>query len=315
MIRAILAFLASVLTAVQAIFIFINGQSICFTDACAIVESLTTVSPLSFNLAGFLFFQILFWCFLWGRDGSEHWHKFARLLLLAGLCAEAVLIFFQYSVATVFCSYCLVIFTFIVLLNVLSGPRQIFRGVVLFSAVMAACFSLQFRSAAGSAGSLDKGSMAIVAGVQKESKLYLFFSATCAHCEKVIESLRADNTCSVRFNPIERIEDFAFPGIEEFSEYRPEINVNFMKSLSIKEIPVLVAVEDQKSLVLRGQQRIQDYLDQNCRQEVVEDYSGTSSQEPSDYSTLPGLLSPGTDACPVDTDCDDDQSGGSLERK
>ena len=135
MIRATIAFLASILTAIQALYIYIKGQTICFSNGCAIVDSMTAVSPFYFNIAGLVFFQVLFWCLLWGRDGSEFWHKFARLLLLAGLCSEAVLVFFQYSIAGVFCSYCLVILAVIVLLNMLSGLRQILRGIVLFSAV------------------------------------------------------------------------------------------------------------------------------------------------------------------------------------
>jgi hypothetical protein len=212
MIRATIAFLASVLTAVQAFLIYINEEAICFNTGCEVVDSLTTISPLYFNLVGFVFFQVLFWCLLWGRDGSVHWHKLARLLLLAGLCAEAVLVFFQYAIATVFCSYCLIILLFIVLLNILSGPRQIFRGIVLYSAVTAACFSLQFRTVS-SGMSLDEGSMAMVTGEKNGAELYLFFSSTCAYCEKVIEALKQDNSCTVRFNPIERIENFDFPDV------------------------------------------------------------------------------------------------------
>ena len=303
MIRAIIAFLASALTAVQAFSIFIKGQTLCFNSGCAIVDSLTTVSSLYFNLAGFLYFQILFWCLLWGREGSEHWHKIARLLLLAGLCAEAVLVFFQYSIATVFCSYCLVILSFIVLLNVLSGPRQIFRGLVLFSAVIIACFSLQFRAAGGSGLSLDTGSMAMVTKEKKEAKLYLFFSSTCPHCEKVIEFLREENTCSVRFNPVERMDDFSFPGVDSFAEYNSEVNLNFLKSLSIAEIPVLVASEKSNTLVLRGKQRILEYLDENCRETKVIDYGGTSSMGTGEYTILPEMESQGDDSCTVAVDC------------
>jgi hypothetical protein len=319
MIRAIIAFLASILTAAQAFFIYTGGKTICFSNSCAIVDSLTNVSPLYFNIAGFLFFQTLFWSLLWGRDGSEHWHKFARLLLLAGLCAEAVLVFFQYSIVTVFCSYCMLIFACIVLLNVLSGPRQIFRGIVLFSAVMVACFSLQFRRAASSTGSLEQGSMAMVVGEQQEVKLHLFFSSTCAHCEKVIEALREENSCTVYFNPIERIENFAFPGSRVSGEYHPEINITFLNSLSIKEIPVLVAMERQNTLVLRGEQRIRRYIEESCRETTAVDYSGTSSAVPSVYTNVPGIL-PGMenqekDACPVDTDCDSLPPEESVEKE
>ncbi len=314
MIRATIALLASLLAAVQAIFIYLTGETICFNSGCSIVDSLTTVPPLYFNIAGFVFFQTLFWCLRWGRDGSEFWHKLAGLFLLAGLCAEAVLVFFQYSIATVFCSYCMVILAFIVLLNVLSGPRQIFRGVVLFSVVTVACFSLQFRATTYSGESLDTGSIAMVTGEHKEPKLYLFFSSTCAHCENVIEALKGKNNCTVHFNPIERIEGFTYPGAEFFSKYNVEINLNFMKSLSIKEIPVLVSIEPQNIRVLKGEQRIRDYLDETCTTKVI-DYSGTSSMVPKQYPITSGEGKQADDACPVVGDCDTESSGAAADKK
>lgn len=325
MIRAIIAFLATVLTAVQVFSHYFGGQAICFNNGCAVVDSMTTVPPLYFNIVGFVYFLILFCCLLWGRDdGAEHWHKFARLLLLAGLASEAVLLFFQYSIATVFCSYCSIIFAIILLLNILSGPRQIFRGLVLFSAVIVVCFSLRFRVATGSGGSLDEGSMAMVRGTEGKPQLYLFFSSTCPHCEKVMEILKEENNCSVRFNPIERIDSFSFPEHQSFVDYQPEINLNFMTSLSLTEIPVLVAREQSTLLVLKGGGQISQYLAQNCQEtEVAEkvekvekseqvDYSGGSSmlpRESTDYTGFSEIAVGGDDACGVGADCEPEVTG------
>ena len=156
---------------------------------------------------------------------------------------------------------------------------------------------------------MDQGSMAMVAGEKQEVKLYLFFSSTCAHCEKVIEALQEENNCTVHFNPIERIETFTFPGSRLSAGYDPEINISFLNSLSMKEIPVLVAVEQENSMVLRGEQRIRHYLEETCREKQAVDYSGTSSAPPTAYAKVPGMILPGLenqekDACPVDTDCD-----------
>lgn len=312
MTRAIIALLASVFTAVQAFFIHFKGQTICFTDGCAIVERLTTVPPLYFNIAGFLFFQAIFWFLIWGRYGAEQWHKLARLLLLAALCAEAVLVFFQYAIVKVFCSYCLVIFGFIVLLNLLSGARQVFRGIVLFSTITLVCFSLQFGKGAGQA-SLDGGSVARVSKEQQEGKIYLFFSATCAHCEKIIELLQEENSCTTSFNPVERLDNFAFPGAEYFADYNPEINLNFLSSLSIKEVPVLVGIEQQEISILRGEQHIRRYVEDKCRKAEEADYSGRSS------AVLPGQIYPGAekvqdDACRVETDCGPEVPGEGAEK-
>lgn len=308
MIRAIIAFLASIVTAVQIYFIYTGGKTFCFSDGCEIVDNMTLFSPLVFNVSGLLFFQALFWLLILGRRGSAYWHKLARLLLLAGLAAEAVLIFFQYSIATVFCSYCLVIFSFILVLNILCGLRQILRGAVIFGAVSIACFSLQFKNGATSGMSLDAGTMARVEGSREGLQVYLFFSATCGHCEQVIANLSKENICDVRFNPIEPILEFRFPGAEYVDGYRPEVNVDFMRSLSIQEVPVLVAKDGQETLVIKGGQRIELYLDEHCRETPAVDYGGTSTNSPG-YTYLP---SPGTaadDACAVATECLPGDSG------
>ena len=155
----------------------------------------------------------------------------------------------------------------------------------------------------------------MVTGEQDKAKIYLFFSSTCAHCEKVIEALREKNNCTIRFNPIERIENFSFPGAEKFARYKPEINLNFMNSLSIEEIPVLVVVKPQNIFVLRGEQRIFEYLDENCRKTTVIDYSGTSSAKPTEFSILPEAGTKEDDTCSVTDDCDTKLPGKATKKE
>jgi uncharacterized membrane protein len=315
MVRAIIAFLASVFVGAQTYFMYIGEKGICFNDGCEIVDSLTRISPLYFNIAGLILFQTLFWLFLLGRGDSEFWHKIARLLLLAALAAEAVLIYFQHMVAGDFCSYCLVVFALILLLNLLCGPRQMFRGVVIFSAVMISAYSLRFGSptAGGSGQPLDAGSIAAAEGDPGRPQLHLFFSAACPHCEKVIEGLREENLCSIRFNPVEELVGFSFPGAKIFDQYQPEINLALLKTLSISEIPVLVAAEAGTTTLLRGEGRIGQYLDEKCRRARPQpDLRGSSQlSSPSGYGfTLPQL--PATeDACTVVTGCAEEEGGGS----
>jgi len=310
MIRAIIAFLASGLTGVQAILLYTQGKGVCFNDGCEIVDSLTTVSPLTFNIAGFLYFQLVFWLLLKGRSGSEYWHKLARLLLLAGLAAEAVLIFFQYRIAMVFCSYCLIIFSIILLLNLLCGLRQIVRGAVLFAAVLVACFSLRFEAAAEKGPSLAAGSVARLAGQEDGTERFLFFSSTCSYCEKILDSIREGNTCAFRFNPVDRLTAFQLEGAEHFSAYDPSINARFLQNLSVSGVPALITVEKDKTLVLRGEQQIMQYLDENCRPARKEvDYGGSSRIEPS-FGSGSGTVSEGQDgSCPVAGECEPEKSG------
>jgi len=305
MIRAILSFLASVLTAMQVVLLHTGRKGLCFNDGCEIVDNMTNISPLYFNIAGFLFFQALFWLFLLGRNGSEYWHKLARLLLIAALAAEAVLVFFQHSIATVFCSYCLVILAVIVLLNGCCGLRQLVRGTVIFFAVFITCCSLQFGPPSTGRGiSLDSGSMAMVNGEKGGDKLYLFFSDSCSHCEKVIEAIAADNLCAIRFNPIEKIEKISVRNAVLFANYDPQVNRALLQSLSINEVPILMVKTEEETRVLKGEKRIREYLEKTCRRSPSVDYGGTSKSVSSGYSFLPEMQKSKEDACSVGTDCD-----------
>lgn len=303
MIKVIVAFLASVLTGVQTYLIYTEGKAFCFNSGCEIVESLTTVPPLYFNLAGFLYFQLVFWCLLWGRSGSVYWNKFARIILMAGLMAEAVLLFFQHSIAHTYCSYCLIVCGCIVILNILCGLRQIFRGIILFSAVLVACFSLQFDAGTGGAKPLQDGTVAYVSGEKGRPELYLFFSKTCPHCEAVIEALDGENVCGLHFNPVEILPSFSFPKAVLQSGYDPSINLGFLKTLSLTEVPVLVAVKGQQTQVISGETSILNYLGQECRQEVAIDYTSGQSTSPAINYGQPGYLTEKEEGCSVAEDC------------
>lgn len=312
MIRAIIAFLASVLTGVQSYLIYSQGKGFCFNSGCEIVESLTVVPPLYFNLAGFFFFQLIFWSFLWGRKGSELWTRLAKLLLMGGLMAEAVLLFFQHAIAQAFCSYCLIICAFIILLNLLCGLRQVFRGLVLMASVFIACFSLQFNLENSGAEPLENGAIAHVAGEEGRPTLHLFYSATCPHCEEVIEYLDGENVCEIYFNPIETIPSFNFSGAEIREQYNPSVNLGFLKNLSLKQVPVLVAVGGEGTEIKNGTANILKYLGKNCRQNVAIDYSsdyGASSEI--NYTEPAGFLNLQEEGCSVEEDCEDPQAGSS----
>lgn len=315
MIRVILAFLASVLTGVQTYLIYSQKQAFCFNSGCEIVESLTVVPPLYFNLAGFLFFQVIFWCLLWGRNGSEFWNKFAQILLTAGLVAEAVLVFFQYSIAQAFCSYCLVVCSCILLLNIFCGLRQMFRGFIFAAAVLVACFSLQFNVGGNGAQPLEAGSIASVNGEAGRPELYLFFSATCPHCEAVIEVLKEENVCGMHFNPIESLASFTFPAAELHLKYDPSVNLGFLKSLSIKEVPVLVSVGAMGTQVIEGKTRILSYLGEQCRPDVAIDYSNEdNSFSTIDYTQPSSYLSIEEEGCSVEEDCEPPGKQAVLEK-
>lgn len=303
------AFAGVLLTAVQALLIVFQGDIICLNEGCRIVENLTTVPPLIFNLAGCFYFLVIFWLLWKGKNRDRGMLKFARLLLLTGMAVEGVLVSFQYYIAEVFCSYCVMILALVLILNLLMGIRQVFAGVVFFGAVVIAFSSLEFtaRSETGELVLAD-GTYGRLERQNSGDELYLFFSSTCPHCEEVIETIDADFSCSLNFNPIDLLPDSPLAELTGTTEYSPSVNRRFLMNLGLNEIPVLTIKGQRETRVLKGKQRILEYLDGNCR--------STSSGSITDYgmssetSSQPGqgfqYLTPGTqeDGCSVDVDCD-----------
>ncbi len=294
----------SLLTFIQMILLASENDGICFNNGCEIVDSLTTVPPIYFNIGGFFFFQAVYWGVWFAREQRRRL-QFVNMLLLAGLAAEGVLVSFQYYIAETFCTYCLIILVLVVLLNCLGSLRHIVSGVAVFSAVLIGFSSLQFSAPkVNIAEDLDRGSFAVLAGQKSEKKHYLFFSSTCKYCEKVMDSLGDENSCTVRFNPIDEISDFSIERAKRAESYSTDVNRNFLKSVGIEQIPVFLSINEAGFEIVKGEGPIKEYLQKTCTVEkilpAIESSIGFSSSTNLDFVSS-GL----DDSCAVDTDCED----------
>lgn len=311
--QKLLALGGGLLAAAQTLLIVFQGDILCLNEGCKIVEKLTTVPPIVFNVAGTLYFLTVFLALWRSAGGVTVWLALARLLLLVGMTIEGVLIGFQYYVAEAFCSYCLIVFSIIALLNILMGWRQILVAAAVFSAVLLAFSSLHFTPQSEAQGmALDKGVYGRLEREQSKNELYLFFSSTCPHCEDVIATLDSSFTCSLNFNPIDILDSAPLPGLTMSSEYAPAINRGFLKNLGITEIPALVMKGDGEIRILKGKQLIGEYLDDACRQATDSVESTTDlSEGVSGQSTVLPLFSTESqqDACAVDQDCEEGAGG------
>lgn len=276
----LLSLLSSLLTAAQVLFILFSGDGLCFSEGCRIVDSLTTVPPLVFNLMGLLFFQAIFWG-VWfeRRSGTGRFMSAVKLLLLAGMASEGVLVAFQYYITETFCAYCLVVFACIVLLNVTLGYRQIASGLLIFAAVLLAFSSLQFSNPPGQGEetALEKGTYGIRPASGVGPQLYLFFSSSCLHCENIIETLKGRNTCTIRFQPVGEIRGLDFPGVQLAPVSSFAVNRNFLKSLGLEEVPVLLVKDADGIQVFKGEGPIRAYLDRNCPEDRAADSTDSGS--------------------------------------
>ena len=193
----LISFLAALLgflvTGIQSVLIYTQGEGVCFNEGCQIVDSLTLIDPLYFNLFGFGYFFILTVGLSRARKGSDLWLRFTSLLLLAGLAAEAVLLAFQLLISQALCSYCLIILGLVVAANLFMGLKQLFKGIVIFSAIMIASFSLDYHNGRIQSQPLEKGTLASYQPDGFSKRFYLFISSSCAHCQSVLAGLEAND--------------------------------------------------------------------------------------------------------------------------
>ena len=263
------AFGGSLLTLVQMVLLESGLDGICFSGGCEIVDKQTRVSPVIFNVFGFVFFQAIFWG-SWAGRRSKELQFYVSLLLLAALAAEGALVSFQYFVVETFCTYCLIILSLVVLLNLLNGLQHALTGAAIFVATVMAFSSLQFKTTIDTSVSvgisdLDKGSYALLPGAANRPKLSLFFSSTCPHCENVIKSLQQGTSCEVSFNPVGRVANFPLATALTNEQYDIGVNRAFMNSLGQTSIPVLLVEHKRHIQLLSGGNAIMNYLQESCR--------------------------------------------------
>ena len=304
------ALAASLLIAGQIGFTLYQGTPFCLNEGCKVVEKLTRVSPLVFNVVGFFFFQIIYWGLHSARGEMRRLPQFVKTLLLAALAVEAILISFQYLVAQTFCVYCLGIFAFIVLLNLLLGLRQIVPGFLVFVAAILAFASLELNQNAPDKQAFTAGVFASRPGLLKYPENYLFYASTCAHCEKVIASLKNNARATIHFNPIDQVTTIDLPKTTVNAGYSSALNKTLLTSLGISEIPVLMTKTSDGWVIRRGETAILAYLSLPSRTEVT-GQSGYSAV-PGTQSVIPGMDN--SDGCQVSTDCTSGASGQSTVR-
>lgn len=265
MILSLLAAVAGVaLTAVQTLLIYLQKSGLCLNEGCQVVDSMTMVEPLYFNIAGLTFFLIISFGLLRVRNGSTGWQQPISLLLLAGLAAEAVLLSFQIHVVGIYCSYCVIILGLVVAANVFLGLRQVFKGFLIFSAVMIAFTALDFNADTSANAPLTEGTMARFAPDGATRDYVLFFSSDCTHCETVLGTLGKTADCAISFNPVDTITRFSLAGATFTDSYRPQINRDFLKRLDIATVPVLLSREQDMITIVKGETAIRSYLAGQC---------------------------------------------------
>ncbi|OPL16201.1 MAG: hypothetical protein AVO38_09055 [delta proteobacterium ML8_D] len=263
-----LSLFACAIIGVQVLIIIITEEAFCINDGCKIVEKLTLVPPLYFNLLGVgYFFAVLCTALITkSKSGIE---PVLGILLISGLAAAGVLLGYQIFVANVFCFYCLLVFLLIVSLNMLMGLRQLTLGLIMIVVQLFIFSLLRFEASEEQLRglTLDNGTYAVKTCSKPVKQLYLIFSKDCPHCYKVIESLEGCTRCEFHFNPVKKISADILPGLRPNKQYLPQINTNALKILGIDTIPVLIARDHDGFTFIEGERNIINYIQNTCFQE------------------------------------------------
>lgn len=305
MLNILVVFLGALLTGSQAVLIFLEKEALCFNAGCEIVDSLTKVPPVVFNIFGCLFFLAITYFLIRARKGQEKWQQLAMMFLIGGMAAEGVLVAFQHFIADVFCSYCLVVCGVVMLANLTAGIKHFLKGIAVFVAVLVAFTVLEFSSPTAQTTLMD-GVYGYVEGEQSNTELHLFFSETCPHCEEVIAELeQGENSCEIRFNPVFELSQPPMAETVVNESYNSKANLSFLKNLGINEIPVLFVKTPQEMTVLKGKRSIQQYFRENCMVSSEEDAPLSFEQGESSVSSDGNedfLLPTEDENCEISTD-------------
>ena len=262
----IVALIASLVVAAQIIVTIIVGSSICPTQGCKVVEGLTIIPPLSLNILGLLFFQAVFWTSGLLEKKVFYWVNPLGVMLLCGLAFDSTLLAYQINVAQAFCGYCLIIFGFVLLLNLLNGRKQVILSLTIMGVILFSFSILSFipGGRVSETFSLKRAAYGLKSCSAPTKEIYLLFSSKCIHCQSILQSLDQCNSCDLYFNPIDDIEKLDIAGIELNEGFSARINSHILTVLGIDMIPVLVAKRPDSYRIIKGEKNILNYIRHNC---------------------------------------------------
>ena len=312
-----IAFVGLVLTIAQIGYTSRTGNTLCLNGGCAVVESLTRLPPLFFNLAGAFFFLVVLILIRLGKGGHRghnFWSRTAGLALLAAMAVEGVLLSFQLQVTRAWCSYCLVIFACVFLLNLGFGGRQFIRGLTVLAAVAATSAWLDYTPLADMSGS-QRGSYGEIVRPNAAAEARLYFSTACPHCEEVIASLNENITCQIGFYPLDMVPEPRVAGLRKNPRYDSATNRALLQGLGINEVPVLMAKEGKDMGIITGKDAILAFLER-CRPastpaplvpKTLPPLEGQSnapgSQQSARLVIAPPVENGAGESCPIDAPC------------
>ncbi len=227
-------------------------KSICSTEGCRIVAESVRFSDAIIVFTGLSVFLLLF---LLSFCRNKTCQKLIDALLITALSAEGVFVGYQLFRVKTICIFCItVFFTFVILTLIRSMKRTfVLTGFLSFASVLFVMFMLKPVGASN---------------VSFNATYTIIYKEGCPHCEKVMKKAEEK-------------------GID-FKKVNAQECISFLKSLNIKEVPVLVVNEKAQKIIVIGDKNIENFLFRRNEEEKEEN---STTEE----NSLSGF-------CPIDSD-------------
>ncbi|MCK4442142.1 MAG: hypothetical protein KAU90_09035 [Sulfurovaceae bacterium] len=232
-------------------------STLCESTGCLLADNLLKFDSIYLNLIGVAdaFLILLIGIVSFNKKINE---KLFFLVVVSSLLFETIMLGYQYFASPEMCKFCMGVYTFLVLITLLSSRKYF---VMVFPAIIALITALSFLE-------IPKSQAFVFSNGN-----YLIQSPTCPHCKKVKKYLKEQH---IDFNKLD-IDNI---------EAR-----NFATFLNFKTIPILLIKNDENIQIINGDKNIIEYFENKSKNITIEDSvdieeSATVENSSSDNSQL-----------------------------
>ena len=205
----------------------LNHSTLCESAGCLLADNLLKFDSIYLNFMG-LFDALIILAIGWLSYNKKISEKLFYLVLFASLLFETILIGYQYFVSPEMCKFCMGVYTFLVVMMLLSAQQYFLMVIPVIASVVVALSIL----------TIPKSETFIV----KDGN-YLIQSIGCEHCKKVKTYLNEKN---IAFSKLD-INDIEAK--------------NFATFLNFKTIPILVVKNSKSIQIINGDMNIINFFD------------------------------------------------------
>ena len=153
------------------------GSTLCESDGCALADSLLNFDSIYLNFIGLIDASIILIAG-WLSYKKRIDKVFFYLVLFASLAFESIMIGYQFFVSPVMCKFCLGVYSFLIIMTILSSYRRLVAVIPVIASIWIALSFL----------AMPKTEAFVI----KDGN-YLIQSPTCSHCKKVKKYLKENN--------------------------------------------------------------------------------------------------------------------------